>query len=202
MPASIRSRVAGLDPAEFWQAPLDAERWQAMVAKYAALTELAALPEAERKLALRRAATRWPGCLREAELIGPAHTAARAAAARAGLAEPERRRASWTDEPARAVIGWATLHLLIDDQLRFRVAEPADAGSSEAFARWIARADAGERWPGPERIPAVVGPKLRVRSAYLWLAARAGFDLPSLNALLLARSGHWDRRAEDPAWAH
>ena len=48
----------------------------------------------------------------------------------------------------------------------------------------------------------MVGPKLRVRSAYLWLAARAGLDLPSLNALLLARAGHWDRRADDPEWAH
>jgi hypothetical protein len=46
----------------------------------------------------------------------------------------------------------------------------------------------------------IVGSKLRVRSAYLWLAARAGLDLPGLNELLLARTGHWDRRDDDPVW--
>jgi hypothetical protein len=34
------------------------------------------------------------------------------------------------------------------------------------------------------------------------LAARAGLDLPGLNHLLFARSGHWDRRPGDPTWAH
>lgn len=173
-----------------------------MVRKYAALARLARLPEGKRKLALRAAATRWPGSLREGELIGPTEVAAREAAAQAGLSEPERARASWIDEPAQAVLCWASLHLLIHDQRRFRVAEPTLASDSQAFSRWIVERDPDLRWPEPARITAIVGPKLRVRSAYLWLAVRAGFDLPSLNALLLARAGHWDRRADDPAWAH
>ncbi len=170
-----------------------------MVDKYASLATLARLPEDRRKPSLREAAKRWPGSLREAELIGPDRVDARAAAAARGLADPERPRATWTDEPALAVICWATLHGLLADQRRFRAAGSSD---TEAFSRWIAERDPAGRWPGAERLPEVVGPKLRVRSAYLWLAAQAGLDLPSLNALLLARAGHWDWRSDDPAWAH
>lgn len=200
--ARIRARAPGFDPAQFWQVAPGRERWQAMVHKYAALAHLAGLPDDQRSPALREAAKRWPGSLREAELIGPAHVAAREAAAQAGLAQPERPRADWPDTPALAVACWAALHLLLDDQLQFRAATPRSARDSETFARWIAGRDSASRWPEPSRIPAILGPKLRVRSAYLWLAARAGLDLPSLNALLLARAGHWDRRAGDPDWAH
>lgn len=202
MTLPIRTRVPGFDPAEFWQAAPGRERWQAMVDKYALLGRLAALPEQQRGPTLREAASRWPGSLREAELIGPQRVHARASAAVIGLAQPDHPRASWTDEPALAVVCWATLHLLIGDQLRFRVVDPQHASDSLAFARWLATAhDLSHRWPNPERLPALVGPRLRVRSAYLWLAARAGLDLPSLNALLLARAGHWDRRPGDPSWA-
>lgn len=202
MTLTIRVRVPGFDPDEFWQTAPGREPWQAMVDKYTVLAQLAALPEHERAPTLRKAASRWPGSLREGELIGPERVHTRATAAAAGLAQPERPRGRWTDEPARAVVCWATLHVLIEDQLRFRAAEPQHARDSEAFARWIAARDASERWPDPARIPTLLGPKLRVRSAYLWLAARAGLDLPSLNALLLARAGHWDRRPDDPSWSH
>lgn len=203
LPLRIRSRVPGFDPEAYWRAPPGRGRWEAMVAKYEVLGRLARLPEAQRKPSLREAASRWPGSLREAELIGPERVEARAAAAAAGLTEPERERASWIAEPALAVICWATLHGLLEDQLRFRANQAAarQAGDSEAFSRWILRHDQAGRWPAAERIPEVVGPKLRVRSAYLWLAARAGLDLPSLNALLLARAGHWDHRPDDPPWA-
>lgn len=203
MTLRIRPRVPGFNPAEFWQAAPGREQWQAMLEKYVLLAQLAELPELRRAPTLREAASRWPGSLREAELIGPERVGQRATAVQAGLAQPDRARASWTDEPALAVLCWASLHLLIEDQLRFRTAEPHRARDSEAFSRWIAaRDDARERWPDAARLATVVGPKLRVRSAYLWLAARAGLDLPSLNALLLARAGHWDRRADDPSWAH
>ncbi len=198
----IRPRVAGIDPAAYWDAAPGRAAWAAMSSKYAELAVLARLPEDERKPALREAASRWPGSLREAELIGPDRVDARRAAATAGLAAPDRPRRAWTEEPALAVICWASLHALIDDQLRFRAGKPAAPGDPAAFARWIAERDPDRRWPQPERIPELVGDRLRVRSAYLWLAAHAGLDLPSLNALLLARAGHWDRRADDPAWAH
>jgi hypothetical protein len=199
----IRARVPGFDPSEFWQAAPGREQWQAMVDKYTVLAQLAELSEPARAPTLREAASRWPGSLREGELIGPERVQARAAAAAAGLAQPDRSRASWTEEPALAVVCWASLHLLIEDQLRFRAAEPHHARDSEAFSRWIALRDPmSSRWPDAARLTTAVGPKLRVRSAYLWLAVCAGLDLPSLNALLLARAGRWDRRADDPSWAH
>lgn len=198
----IRPRVPAIEPAVFWRAAPGRAAWAAMVDKYAALATLAGLFEDQRKPSLREASWRWPGSLREGELIGLEQVDARAAAAAAGLAEPDRERASWTTQPALAVICWASLHELLADQRRFRTATPREAGSSEAFARWIAAHDLAGRWPEPERIPELVGQKLRVRSAYLWLAAHAGLDLPSLNALLLARAGHWDRRPDDPDWAH
>ena len=72
----------------------------------------------------------------------------------------------------------------------------------EGFSSWLEGRGDRQRWPVPLLDEAVLGPKLAVRSAYLCLAARAGLRLPALNELLFARSGHWDVRAEDPAWAH
>jgi hypothetical protein len=204
----VRERVPGLDPAEFWQETPGSHTWSSMLAKYEALASVARLAMGPRdgdyRIALSELASRWPGALREGELIGPGGVDARQVAARSGLEDPTRVRAAWSGAPAQAVICWAELHALIRDQLDFRGARIGPS-SSEAFADWLTRGDAtGERiarWPKPERIAAIVGPRLRVRSAYLWLAARSGLDLPGLNELLLARAGHWDRRDEDPEWA-
>ena len=203
----VRERVPDLDPAEFWQETPGEQAWSSMHAKYEALASAGRLAGGPRdedyRIALIELASRWPGALREGELIGPARVEARGAAASEGLLDPSRARAGWPGEAAQAVIFWAELHALIRDQLDFR-GERAGPSSSEAFAGWIATAagDRAARWPRPERIVAIVGPRLRVRSAYLWLAARSGLDLPGLNELLLARTGHWDHRDEDPEWAH
>jgi hypothetical protein len=201
----VRERVSGLDPAMFWQDLPLVSAWSSMVAKYEALANagrLAAGPRGEDyRAALIDLSSRWPGALREGELIGPVRVEARLAAAEAGAREPTRVRAAWPGEAAQAVICWAVLHDSIRDLLDFRRVAPAGAASSEAFARWVANDHArAARWPEPERVTMIVGPKLRVRSAYLWLAARAGLDLPGLNELLFARAGHWDRRDEDPQW--
>lgn len=207
----VRERVPGLDPAVFWQELPLLQAWSSMVAKYEALASagrLAAGPRGEDyRVALIELSSRWPGALREGELIGPVRVEARRAAAEAGVVEPTRVRAGWPGDAAQAVICWAELHALIRDVLEFRRARSrrghAGAGSIEAFVGWVAVEEGrATRWPRPERIAMIVGPKLRVRSAYLWLAARAGLDLPGLNELLLARAGHWDRRDEDPGWAH
>jgi hypothetical protein len=203
----VRLRVPGLDPAEFWQEKPASHAWSSMLDKYEALASagrLAAGPRGEDyRTALIELSSRWPGALREGELIGPDRVDARRSAARAGLLDPTRARAGWEGEAAQAVICWAELHALIRDQLDFRAVH-AGPSSSEAFARWLATDATGERalrWPRPERLEAIVGAKLRVRSAYLWLAARSGLDLPGLNELLLARTGHWDRRDNDPPWS-
>lgn len=208
----VRERVPGFDPAEFWQELPASQAWSSMLAKYEALASAGQLAAGSRgedyRTALIDLSSRWPGALREGELIGPVRVEARRAAAEAGVLDPTRTRAGWPGDAAQAVICWAELHSLIGDLLDFRRASsrPGQQGaaSPEAFSRWIATEDTGvdraARWPAPERVAMIVGPKLRVRSAYLWLAARAGLDLPALNELLLARSGHWDRRAEDPGW--
>jgi hypothetical protein len=160
------------------------------------------------RTALIELSSRWPGALREGELIGPDRVEARRLAAEAGVLDPTRARAGWAGDAAQAVICWAELHDLIRDLLDFRRASSRrehEGASLEGFARWLVHADTpgdrAARWPGPERIARIVGPKLQVRSAYLWLAARAGLDLPALNELLLARAGHWDRREHDHEWA-
>jgi hypothetical protein len=212
----IRERVPDLDPAEFWQESPPRAQWQSMIDKYEALAAAAKLAEGARgpdyRKLLVELSSRWPGGLRESELIGPQRVTVRHAAAVAGLAQPDGARGPEQTQsgarqatPRLAVLCWAELHELIGDQLEFRGAigkdEPA---STSTFAAWISDHDASgptRRWPQAHRLPALVGPKLRVRTAYLWLAARSGLDLPSLNALLFARAGHWDRRPDDPDWA-
>jgi hypothetical protein len=205
----VRERVPGFDPAEFWQELPASQAWSSMLAKYEALARagrLAGEPRGEDyRAALIDLSSRWPGALREGELIGPDRVEARRVAAEAGLLDPTRARAGWPGDAAQAVICWAELHAMIRDLLDFRRAgsprDHAGAASLDAFSRWVAsKDDRAARWPAPERIGMIVGSKLRVRSAYLWLAARAGLDLPGLNELLLARTGHWDRRDDDPVW--
>jgi hypothetical protein len=198
--------VHGVDPALFWQESMGRQQWESMAAKYAALARVARLAEAPRgaeyKQALVELSSRWPGALREGELIGPERVERRRAAAEAGLAAPERARAEWPEQDARAVICWAELHVLLGDQLEFRRSPGASPRTTEAFAAWLASEARAARWPAPQRLPELLGPKLEVRGAYMWLAARTGLILPRLNALLLARAGHWDRRPGDPPWAH
>jgi hypothetical protein len=212
----ISERVHGFDPAEFWQESPPRTQWQSMIDKYDALATAGRLAEGARGPAYRQLlvemSSRWPGGLRESELVGPERVIVRHAAAVAGLALPDQARAGDPTQsearqatPTLAVLCWAELHELIRDQLEFRAAIGRGAPlTTTIFAAWIRdhdSADRARRWPHPDRLPALVGPKLRVRGAYLWLAARSGLDLPSLNALLFARAGHWDRRPDDPAWA-
>ncbi|PRQ02614.1 hypothetical protein [Enhygromyxa salina] len=212
----IRERVPGFAPAEFWEESPPRSQWQSMIDKYDAVAAAARLAGGTRGPAYRQLlvelSSRWPGGLRESELVGPERVTVRRAAAVAGLALPDQARApDWTRgeprpaTPTLAVVCWAELHELILDQLAFRRAlERGALLTTATFADWIRdheRSEQARRWPQPHRLPEVVGPKLRVRGAYLWLAARAGLDLPSLNALLFARTGHWDRRPDDPSWA-
>ncbi len=206
-PPVIRERVPGFDPREFWSAELDQDRVLAMRDKYEAQAELATTSDpATRKLRLKALARRWPGSLREAELIGPTRVGERLEqarlAARAGSALGTGEAWRARGDSACAVLLWAHLHPLLADLIQFRRAEP-ESVSVAGLTRWVlADPTVAERWPGGERLADLVGDKLEVRCAYLWLAARAGLGLAELNGLLLARSGPWDRRASDPPWSH
>jgi hypothetical protein len=176
--------------------PLAQDDCAAMTEKYLALAALEALPRGpEQDAALRRAAARWPGCLRESQLVGPDRCRQRCAQAEAGAASEARSRAQWLAEGAGALPLWADLHRLLRDQLAWRAA----GGSGEA-ADFVRRLDAEgrERWPGPGLLTAVGGPQVRARQAYQWLAGQAGLSLAALNFVLFARQGHWDARPGDP----
>ena len=214
MQLQIRQRVQGLDPDQFWQGSPGTETWRAMLAKYAALAEAARLASGPRgdnyKQALVELSRRWPGALREGELIGPERVAGRHRAAEAGLLEPDRHRGGWLEDagaqtPAPAALCWAELHILIRDLLGYRRGRnERGKAPAPAFGEWLATANSqlAMRWPPRARVAEVIGPTLEVRSAYLCLAARAGLELPALHLVLFARTGRWDRRAEDPSWAH
>jgi hypothetical protein len=168
----------------------------AMTEKYLALAALEALPRGpEQDAALRRAAARWPGCLRESQLAGPTRCEERRARAAAGSAAAERPRAAWLVEDDGALPLWADLHLLLADQLAWRAA--GGSGDAAGFVRWL---DVGRRgrWPEPGLLATVGGPQVRARQAYQWLAAQAGLSLAALNFVLFARQGHWDARPGDP----
>jgi len=191
-------------------APHDLKAWQqrwagrvlvaddcaAMTEKYLALAALEALPRGpEQDAAIRGAAARWPGSLRESQLAGPDRCRQRRAWAEAGRIGGERPRSSWVAEGAGALPLWADLHRLLRDQLAWR----AGGGSGDAadFVRWLA-GEGRERWPEPGLLAAVAGPQVRARQAYQWLAGQAGMSLAALNLVLFARQGHWDARPGDP----
>jgi len=182
-----------------WQAayarrPLTRSCCAMLVEKYDALAALVALPGgAEQDAALRAAARRWPGALREAQLAGPERCRERRAWAEVGATATERERAAWLVE-APALPLWVDLHELLADQLRWRGA--GGVGEAEGFVAGL-RGEARGRWPGVELLVEVAGPQVRARQAYRWLAAQAGMPLPALNYALFGRSGPWDRRSGD-----
>lgn len=208
MPHAIRERVAGFDPAQFWQESPTREQLRDLVLKYERLAEAAALAGQARgpeyRALLIELSGRWPAALRESELIGPERVEQRRAAAHSWAEASARVAASSVERSLRC---WLELHALIRDQLDYRrglgPSASLEQGSATAsFADWLGRDPARRpRWPMVERLPELVGAKLRVRAAYLWLAARAGLELAGLNALLFERAGHWDSRPDDPDWS-
>lgn len=187
------------DPLAAWQLayagrPLARSSCAAMAEKYAALAALVELPGGPgQDAALREAARRWPGSLREAQLAGPERCRERRARAELGVTEPERARSVWLAE-APALPLWADLHRLLADQLGWR-----GAGRGGEVGDFVAglTGEARGRWPGVELLIEVAGPQVRARQAYRWLAAQAGMSLPALNYALFGRCGPWDRRSGD-----
>ena len=173
--------------------------------KYAALERALGLAGTRQARALRGVARRWPGALREGQLLAPEGLAARAAAARRGARGPGRSAAWWREQGMGGLVLWASLHELLRDQLAWRRSLSAGHGSSVAvFMAYLARRGqaARARWPATaDELAAVAGPRVRPRQAYLWLAHRVGLSLPELNAMLFERRGPWDHRPGDPPWA-
>jgi len=192
----------GADRLTAWQTayarrPVAPETCAAMAEKYAALAALVALPTGPtQNVALRAAARRWPGCLREAQLVGPTLCEARRVQAVAAAGSEARTRAQWLAGDAAAVAAWVDLHLLLADQSRWRL-RTLGVGDVTDFVATL-DGEARGRWPEAEMLAEVAGPQVRVRQAYRWLAAQASLPLADLNYLLFARRGPWDARPGDP----
>lgn len=184
--------------ATYWQRPLARVVCGSMAEKYAALAALEAMPGGEpQDAALRAAAERWPGCLRESQLAGPARCRERQAQAEVGKTAPERPRGAWRDAGAAAVVLWADLHPLLGDLVAWR--RRGGRGGPADLVAAVRGAPAAARWPeDPGLLERVGGARIRPRMAYAWLAAQADLELPALNWLLFGRAGHWDARAGDP----
>ena len=192
----------GAEPLAAWQTayawrPVARETCAAMAEKYAALAALVVLPTGPtQNVALRAAARRWPGCLREAQLVGPALCELRCVQAETAACSEARPRAQWLVGEAAAVALWADLHLLLADQSHWRL-RTLGAGDVTDFVVTL-DAEARGRWPEAAMLAEVAGPQVRVRQAYRWLAAQASLPLADLNYLLFARRGPWDARPGDP----
>src|SRR5690606_26350384 len=143
----------------------------AMVEKYAALAALEALAGGpEQDAALRAAAGRWPGCLRESQLAGPGRCEQRRAQAAEAAAGPELPRAVWRERGATAVGRGADLHPLLADLLAWRRQHAGRGGPADLLA--FVRRTAPGRWPDEAALlERVGGPQVRARLAYAWLAA-------------------------------
>jgi hypothetical protein len=176
----------------FWNTVFTAHDAGAMAAKYGwlrreVLEAAAPAPAA----ALREAAHRWPGSLRECQRVHPERYRAREQWACQGTLEVDRAYAAWHDEGRAAICLWSELHRLTAEVLAWRATE-LDRGSGRrgdpaAFLRDLTRRDPGRGAAWPEEAvlialcPRGVGP----RSAEVCLAHRAGWDPSALRACLL-----------------
>lgn len=178
----------------FWNAVFTARAAAAMAAKYAWLREAvleAAGPAST--AALREAASRWPGSLRECQRVAPARYREREQWALAGASEPDRAHAAWLAQGRAAVVLWSELHRLTADVLAWRARavglsdhRPAgDPRDPAAFLRDLTLRDPGRRaaWPEPARLRGAEGVGLGLAEACL--AQRAGWDRARLRACLL-----------------
>ena len=193
----LRSVIVG-DPTTYWDAVLTPGQCATMVDKYDSLAELEGMGPGDGQVRrIRRAARRWPGSLRESQLAGPAVCDARRRAALRGANSPARTRGAWcADCPALPL--WSTLHLLLGDLGRWRrQLHRGEGATSEALLSFLAEAPQSARWD-PDAVRALVGGRVHVRLAYLWLAVRSGLPLLSLSRTLFVRGGRWERRADDP----
>lgn len=199
----------------FWNGVFPALDARAMADKYAFLRRAvleAGGPAAPS--ALREAARRWPGSLRECQRVEPGRYRAREGWARRGASSPERARAAWLADGQAAICLWSELHRLTGEVLAWRLrlrgssmgadgewsraggslSRPnVDAGPDE-FLRDLTLRDPERRaaWPEaavlealPRSSPAAPGGGVSPTVAEAWLALRIGWDRATLRACLL-----------------
>lgn len=177
----------------FWNAVFTAREASAMAEKYAWLRrEVLEAKGPASPVALREAARRWPGCLRECQRVAPERYRAREQWAREGAATGDRARAAWLAEGRAAVCLWSELHGLVADVLAWRAGQGeraravGRAGPAELL-RDLTRRDPERRaaWPEVEVLRSLGLGTVGSALAEACLAHRAGWDRPRLRACLL-----------------
>jgi hypothetical protein len=143
------------------------------------LGELVRWPEGLlRTRGLRDAATRWPGSLRECQIVAPSVFVGRGGRARLGARSPAQSRARWRAEGWGAVPLWHDLSGFYRDLQRLRGRELTEGlahASADRRAFWPQDASL---WPRDRR----ERPSARLVEA--WLAALAGLEPGELAILL------------------
>lgn len=183
-------------PERFWNGVFSAREAGAMAEKYAWLRRVVLeAPGSVAPEALREAARRWPGSLRECQRVEPGRYRAREAWALRGAGAPDRARAAWLAEGQAAVCLWSELHRLTGDVLAFRAGRAVRARGSapgpEELLRDLTLRDPGRRaaWPEAEVLRGLGGGSVGPSLAEAWLAHRIGWDRARLRACLLDLDG-------------
>lgn len=168
-----------------------------MVAKYDALSALEALPGGSAQdRALRSAAHRWPGCLRESQLAGPVICQKRRTWAWRGSTEKHEARAVWRERGSAAIPLWVDLHQLFLDQLHWRKQflglrklKLSPSETIETFFHFTRQSsEAFSRWPVDfAQFVQIGGNKVCPWQAYRVLAYKAGITLSELAQVLFNR---------------
>lgn len=164
----------------FWDEPVAPPIWAEMGTKYATLIAATTGASVSRaRCLLRDAAARWPGSLKECQLVSPAQYAQRCQWARAAAQMPARSRGTWGGTGSEAILLWYELHALLRDVGQMR-------GSTLASGLGRLEPSRCAHWPRQDRL---TGPWLHVRPcsqvARQWLAQIVGWDTATLTRTLL-----------------
>jgi hypothetical protein len=176
----------------YWNTVFTAREADSMARKYAWLRrEVLEAAGPAPAAALREAAQRWPGSLRECQRVHPERYRAREQWAREGVAAAERACAAWLAEGRAAICLWSELHRLTAEVLAWRATGleggPGRRGDAVAFLRDLTGRDParGAAWPEEAVMVALAPRGVGPRSAAACLAYQTGWDPAALRACLL-----------------
>lgn len=172
----------------FWNAVFSARDANSMADKYAWLRqEVLEAGAPAPSGALREAARRWPGSLREWQRVHPERYRARERWAQEGGIAPERAHSAWAAEGRVAVCLWSELHQRTAEVLAWRAAAPTQRHDWAAFLRDLTRSDPerGAAWPALAVLQGVCPRGVGTRAAAAGLAVRVGWAPARLRACLL-----------------
>jgi len=171
----------------FWNTVFGASDVASMLDKYGWVQRAVLEPAAAASAAaLREAARRWPGSLREHQRVSPERYRAREQWVRQGVRGPLRAYAAWRDEGRAAICLWSELHRGTAEALAWRAAAPvARRADVKAFLWDLTQRDPARRAAWPEAVVLSARASLGAGLAEACLAHRAGWDRPALRACLL-----------------